>query len=151
MAAEVYLALNSSTAKMQAVQAAAEVALAEAPRQKAIFSAILKVINTHSKGRNKIAHGTFGLVEELPGVLAWVDPVETIKLGDGLNFDKVFIYTKDELEKIINAHYQICAIGQNFSYILRNHVANQFGQIERELVLNDLLKPNIKDWEQFIQ
>jgi hypothetical protein len=141
-AATVFLALEAQTAKAAAINAVAEEQLSDDHRK--LLRAILAVMRTHQKTRDKIVHWTWGYAEQLPDALLLVNPkdllidVKTLAERDPRNFrfpdyNKVYVYTSKDFNDAIQANYRLAQYASRFRFILIDHPGNKDGSIYAEL------------------
>jgi hypothetical protein len=123
-AATVFLALEIQSAKTAAINAVA----ARLPEdQQSLLRAILALIRTNQKSRDKIAHWTWGDSPQIPDALLLANPKDHI---DGpLNYDEIFVYKANDFADIIRSNERLSGISQTFHFILLNHTANRVGAL----------------------
>jgi hypothetical protein len=71
IAAAIFLSIRNSRAQREALTAAAEIALSG--RELEMFRAIAVVYQSLDTQRTDLAHGIFGICEELPDALLWIN------------------------------------------------------------------------------
>lgn len=131
LAASVYLALDSQSAKTNAIKGAAANALRDRPQELVLLEAIIAIAKTNEKDRNKLAHWTWGDSPNIPDAVLLVDPHAT--LGD-LDRSKIYVYRALDFERIIQANDRLCGFGLTLKFILSGHVANRDGRLVERLV-----------------
>ena len=129
LACDVFLSLESQSAKTAAINAAANSALAGKPELN-LLKALLGIANTNSKSRNKLAHWTWGGSPNIPDAVLLVDPKATL---DDINREEIFVYKRSDFESIISENDKLCGHFLSFRFILMNHPANRDGRLYDEL------------------
>jgi hypothetical protein len=131
VAADMYLALDGEGPKKAVVMAAAKSILEQDPFD--LFLAIMSLVDTSQKERNKLAHWTWGDSPMLPDAILLIDPRHL--LHPELGFDKanVYVYTQQDFGAIIAANDRLCGYGLLLQFILSGHPDNQDGKLFREL------------------
>jgi hypothetical protein len=127
-AAAVFLALEIQSAKNVAINAVAS----RLPQdQQSLLRAILALIRTNQKSRDKIAHWTWGDSPQIPDALLLANPKDQIDTG--LNYDEIFIYKAKDFTDIIRSNERLAGFGLQFRFILMDHPANRGGELFAEL------------------
>lgn len=129
-AATAYLALETQSAKTQAIRAVAESVLSSENYE--LLAAILAIAKSCQKSRNRLAHYVWGDSPELPDALLLADPKSLLSLP--LHPDRIFVYTLRDFEEIIRANDRLCGYGGTFRHIIRDADA-----LNREGLLYDML------------
>jgi hypothetical protein len=137
LAANVFLSLEGQSAKNAAIEAAAASALMARPTELRALRAILALVKTNKKDRNKLAHWTWGESPDLTDAVLLFDPRSSI--GE-LDISKVFVYRAADFRSIIQANDRLCGHCLTFKFILTGHVANREGELLSRL----LAEPDIK-------
>lgn len=125
-AAAVFLAMETSTAKSAAISALAERKLS-APNL-ALLRAIIKVVKSAQKERDKIAHWIWGTSAQLLDALLLADPRNL-----DLKREEIYVYREADFVAMISRFERIAGWGLSFRFIMRGHVANRDGQLYDEL------------------
>lgn len=131
LAAEVFLSLEGRAAKLAAINAAAASVLKDRDKELRVLRAILAIVKTNEKDRNKLTHWIWGDSPNLPDALLLVDPQTT--LGK-LDHSGVYVYRAQDFIAITQANDRLCGYGLRFRYVLQNHVANREGRLIAELL-----------------
>lgn len=131
LAAEVFLSLEGRAAKLAAINAAATSVLKDRDEELRVLRAILAIVKTNEKDRNKLTHWIWGDSPNLPDALLLVDPRTT--LGK-LDHSDVYVYRAQDFIAITQANDRLCGYGLQFRYVLQNHVANIEGLLLAELL-----------------
>jgi hypothetical protein len=138
LAAEIFLSLETQSAKTSAINAAAECALANDPEKLALLKGILSISKTNEKSRNKLAHWIWGDSPDLPDALLLVNPKTNI---GNIDRSEVYVYREQDFLSIIQANDRLCKFGLTFQLILCGHVADRDGKL-----FNDLMaEPEIQE------
>ena len=124
-AATVFLALETQTAKTQAINT---VASSLPGAHKEMLQALLAIARTNQKGRDRFAHWIWGDISDLPDALLLLDPRIILRTGN-IEFEDVYIYDEKDFVDIIEANDRLCGFGLLFSFILQGHPGNQGGQL----------------------
>ncbi|TAK05524.1 hypothetical protein EPO44_06370 [bacterium] len=130
MAASVYLALEAQSAKNAAIKTAAEIALKGREQELRVLYAILSIIKTNEKERNKLAHWTWGDSPDIPDALLLVNPRTVIH---ELDRSDIYVYRAPDFQTLIHANDRLCGYGLKFNFVLRDHVANRDDRLLAEL------------------
>lgn len=128
-AATVFLALETQSAKTQAINA---VASSLQSGQKEVLQALLAIARTNQRGRDRLAHWIWGDLSNLPGALLLLDPRIMLRTG-AIELDDVYVYYEKDFLDLIEANDRLCGLGLLFSFTLGDHPANQDGQLLRRL------------------
>ena len=131
LATNIFLSLSNQSAKNDAIRAAADSFFENGSDELAVFRALLAISKTNEKDRNKLAHWTWGDSPNLPDALLLIDPRTTI--GD-LDKSSVYVYRENDFRSIIEANDRLCGFGLRFKFVISGHVANQDGELLRELM-----------------
>jgi hypothetical protein len=127
-AAAVYLALDTQRAKTAAINAVAARVLS--PENQRLLAAILKLVRSNQKSRDRIAHWIWGDSPNIPDALL-ADPIEHV--SGRFNPDRIFVYKKPDFDSVIRANERVAGFGMTFQFIVRGHVANQNNRLYDEL------------------
>ncbi|CAN7190616.1 hypothetical protein LJR230_000422 [Trinickia sp. LjRoot230] len=130
LATEVFLSLEGQAAKSAAIAAAAASVLKDRVAELSVLRAILAIVKTNEKDRNKLAHWTWGDSPNLPDALLLVDPRTTVHELDRCD---VYVYRTQDFLAITQANDRLCGYGLRFRFILQGHVANRGGHLLAEL------------------
>lgn len=126
MMAAVFLAMETASAKSTAITALAERKLsAESLR---LLRAIIKVVKSAEKERNKLAHWTWVWSPQIQNAFLLSDP-RNLKLEK----NNVFAFTADDFSAMITRFERIAGWGLTFRFILSGHSANREGRLFDEL------------------
>jgi hypothetical protein len=138
LATDVFLALEGQGPKAAAIQAAAERVLKDTPERLKLLRAILALVATNQKARDKLAHWIWGDSRNLPDALLLANPKSL--LGD-LDKDEIFVYKEQDFAQIITANDRLCSFGLLFDFILMDHPANR----EDRLFVQLCAEPEIRE------
>jgi hypothetical protein len=138
LAADVFLSLEGQAAKSAAINAAAASVLKDRDPELRLLRAILAIVKTNEKDRNKLAHWTWGDSPNLPDAVLLVHPRST--LGE-LDRSNVYVYRDQDFTAITQANDRLCGYGLRFQFILQGHVANSDDRLLTELSA----EPEIRD------
>lgn len=131
-AAIAYLAIETQSAKTQAIRAVAEQVLS--PEHLNLLEAILAVAKSAQKSRDKLAHHVWGFSPDLSDALLLIDPRVAARQKDIRDFNKsVMVYRENDFIDIIERNNRICGWGLTFQFILGDHPANREGELYDEL------------------
>lgn len=128
-AATAYLALETQNAKSAAILAVSRRFL-DADMNR-LLHAILGVLKTNQKQRDKLAHHLWGWDARFPRSLLLADPREIVT-GPNLR-EQVFLYDEGDLEAIIRANKRLVHFILSYNFILTNHPANKDGSLSARL------------------
>jgi hypothetical protein len=128
IAADVFLALESQSAKTSAISAAAK--RRPEPEQE-LLRAILAIAKGNQKRRDAIAHGAWGFSADLPDALLLSD-TRTVARGRH-GFEGTYVYTRADFESLMNSNYKLASFGRILEWIMMDHVANREGKLYAEL------------------
>lgn len=129
LAADMYLSLETQSAKAQALQTVARKKLSE--ENLALLNAILAIAKTSQKSRDKLAHHVWGESPDLPDALLLIDPKASAK-GD-YSKENIYVYRMNDLTQIIATNDRICGFGLSLGFILSDHPANLDNRLYDEL------------------
>jgi hypothetical protein len=135
----VYSVIRRATGRYEAIRAAASVSVNF--RGQSIISAIMSFTQTVEGHRNDIAHGHWGIVEEIPDVIVWIHGSHAIsthvdkRMTDGrghqyhINFDTshLFYYKIEHFDEIMKDIRSLRNILQAFTL----HASNRDGDVFR--------------------
>ena len=154
-AAAVYLAMETSTAKSEAIRVLSERKLS--PDNRALMQAIIRVSKAAQKERDKLAHWSWGTSEQLPDALLLADPRK-------LTPDRkhIYVYRANDFESMRQRFDKIAGWGQLLMFILMDHPANRGGRLYARLcaepeiasILNRQAEPTIlppQEWPEWLQ
>lgn len=130
LATEVFLSLDGQAAKSAAINAAAVTVLKDRDPELRVLRAILAIVKTNEKDRNKLAHWTWGDSPNLPDAVLLVDPRTTVH---ELDRSDVYVYREQDFIAITQANDRLCGYGLRFRFILKGHMANRDGRQLAEL------------------
>ncbi|MFC3642503.1 hypothetical protein [Aquibium oceanicum] len=131
-AAIAYLAIETQSAKTQAIRAVAQSVLNEDHFE--LLAAILKVAKTAQKSRDKLAHHIWGFSPNLPDALLLVDPRALARRLDPREFgDDVMVYRQPDFMSIIDINNRVCGWGLSLRFIVTGHPANHEGELYAQL------------------
>jgi len=129
LSAKIYFSLDVAKSKTSAIHAA--IASIKDEELRDVLHAIVKLSQIHRKSRDKLAHGIFGYVDELPDAILlwdWKQPLQ-----GNLSTDNVYVYTEKDLNKIISNFQKIVKFGHMAIKILDGDSSNKDGQLFDEL------------------
>ncbi|MCO6388642.1 hypothetical protein [Aliihoeflea sp. 40Bstr573] len=127
-AAIAYLAIETQSAKTQAINAVARSVLSD--EHSRLLAAILAVAKTSQKSRDKLAHHVWGFSPDLPAALLLIDPRVAARETEPEEYRKhVMVYRELDFREIIDLNNRICGWGLDLRFILMGHVANGNGAI----------------------
>lgn len=121
LAATVYLSLEIQSAKSAAINAAAAVKLSE--QEKALLRAILALVKSHQKSRDKIAHWIWGTAPQLPDALLLANPKDLIEIPP--DTDRIFVYRKKDFLDCIAANERLAGYSMNLTFMLSAYADSQ--------------------------
>jgi hypothetical protein len=113
LAATVYLSLEIQSAKSAAINAAADAKLSEPER--ALLRAILALVKSHQKSRDKIAHWIWGFTQELPDALLLANPKDLIDIPP--DKDRIFVYRKKDFLDCIAANERLAGYSMSLAFM----------------------------------
>ncbi len=142
LAADVFLSLQTQSAKSAAIETAAARVLENRPEELRVLRAILGIAKTNEKERNKLAHWTWGESKQIPDALLLVDPRS---VDDHLDRSNIYVYRAQDFQSIIRANDRLCGFGLTFTFILIGHVANDEGRLLRELVAEPDIQARLRN------
>ena len=125
-AAAVYLAMETSTAKSEAIRVLSERKLS--PDHRALMQAIIRVSKACQKERDKLAHWSWGTSPELPEALLLADPRIL-----NANPNNIYVYRANDFESMRHRFDRIASWGMLLKFILMDHVANHEGRLYAKL------------------
>jgi hypothetical protein len=137
IAADVFLALETQSAKIAAINAAAK-RLPE--NQEQLLHAILRIAKSKQRARDKIAHGSWGFSPQLPDALLLIDPRASFAESNHKH-DHIYVYRQSDFEGIIRDNAKVAGFVSNLHWIITGHVANRDGRLRDEL----LAEPEIRE------
>lgn len=114
-AASVYLSLNSQAPKTQAIQAVARGVLTK--EQKAVLDAILSIAKTNQPHRDRIAHGVWGVSDDLPDALLLT--TNTAMHSSYVSKEDILVYREIDFKQIIEANDRLCGYAGTFWHVAR--------------------------------
>lgn len=129
LAAVAYLALETQSAKTDAINAIADKVLDKEKR--ALLAAILKVAKTSQKGRDKLAHHIWGYSPQIPDGFLLVHPKDA--LADRLDHDAIYVWKDADFQGIIRQNDRLCGFGLRFNFLLRTPPWMKPNELYREL------------------
>lgn len=131
-AAIAYLAIETQSAKTQAIRAVAQATL-EAKHFN-LLVAVLAVAKTAQKSRDKLAHHIWGYSPELPDALLLIDPKSLARRAKPRDMSEdVMVYREHDFSEVIKLNNRICEWGLTLNFIISDHVANRDGRLYDEL------------------
>ena len=113
LAATVFLALEIQSAKSAAINAAAEEKLSV--ENKALLSAILAVVKSHQKTRDKLAHWVWGYSDQIPDGLLLTNPKDTMRPFPA---DLIYVWKETDFKAAISANERLAGYGSMFRLML---------------------------------
>jgi hypothetical protein len=126
----VYKVLRRSTARIEAIKAAAEITLNEEERK--LLAAIIVFFQSVEKERNDLAHGTFMTFSSLPDDVIWIESSKRAIISAKHRNKETFI-----LKRIRDSTQEL--LENAFSYRTTD-IQTIFDQIKRlELIMTDAL------------
>ena len=128
LAADIFLALEIQSAKSAAINTAAQKLPDD---QQSVLRAILAIQKTNQKSRDKIAHWTWGHSPQIEDGLLLTNPKN--RAMERQARDQIFIYKKEDLEKIIQANDRLCGYAQQFMFVIGSHPLALEGQLFAKL------------------
>jgi hypothetical protein len=131
VAGKVYLAMDTSSAKAKAIRTAAHHVLAAEPEKLRALPVIQKLIATSEKHRNKLAHHTWGISDDLPDVLLLADPRNLL---DGSDLSHIFVYREHDFTEMINANGSLVGYVGTFTHVLQQTDARRRGVLFDQLL-----------------
>lgn len=114
-AATVFVALEIQSAKMAAINAVADLKLSD-PHKK-LLRAILSLIKTNQKSRDKIAHWTWGDSPDIPDALLLSNPKDSSSLAP-VSPDKILVYKERDFRDIIAQNERLAGFGRRFQLVI---------------------------------
>ncbi len=142
IASEMYLALESQSAKKAAICSAANVFLKDKLNEMNVLQAILAIMKTNEKDRNKLAHWIWGDSPLIPDALLLIDPRNTLNVE--LDLSEIFVYKAHDFYSIIKSNDHLCGIGLEFNFIIQGHPANWDGRLLNKLMAEPEIKKRMK-------
>ncbi len=125
-AAAVYLAMETATAKSAAISVLAARKLT--PENQRLLRAIIKLVKTAQKDRDKLAHWVWGLSPDLPDALLLLDPRSLSS-----SHDQIYVYRSQDFQAMRQRFESLAKHSHLFWFILQNHVANRELQLYERL------------------
>jgi hypothetical protein len=131
-AAIAYLAIETQSAKTQAIRAVAQNVLSSENFE--LLTAILAVAKTSQKSRDKLAHHVWGFSPNLSDALLLIDPRVAARQPERDDYRKnVMVYRESDFRGAIDTNNRICGWGLSLRFILMGHPANRDNQLYDEL------------------
>lgn len=144
-AATVYLALDTRSPQLKAIQAVAKKNLRK--EQNELLNAILAIVRSNQKARDKLVHWIWEDTPDLPDSLLLANPKDLVetnaipKPGKTIDVAKIlstlisaiYVYRAKDFQDIIRANERLADFGMKFRFILMNHPANTENQLYDQL------------------
>ena len=131
-AAIAYLAIETQSAKTQAIRAVAQNVLDG--KHFSLLAAVLAVAKTAQKSRDKLAHHIWGYSPDLPDALLLIDPKSMARRQEPREMrEDVMVYRERDFADIIELNHRICRWGQSIRFILIDHPGNREGRLYDKL------------------
>tara|TARA_B100000678_G_scaffold202315_1_gene170228 strand:+ start:548 stop:1162 length:615 start_codon:yes stop_codon:yes gene_type:complete len=105
LVATAYLALTTSSAKLNVILAVGEKRMV--PKHYKVLQAILSIVKSREKARNKLAHRVWGYSIELPDALLLADPAHLLALP--ATAKDVFVYKAADFKSIISDNEELAS------------------------------------------
>lgn len=125
-AAAVYLAMETSSAKSAAINTLAELKLTQ--DNLVLLKAIIKILKSSEKHRNKLAHWIWGTSDQIPDGLLLADPRDR-----RFSPENIYVYKAVDFDGYRTLFSRIAGWGMLFRFILMDHVANRNGELYHQL------------------
>ena len=136
-AATIYLALETQSAKVAAINAVARKKLTK--EHNALLAAILKLAKANQKQRDRLAHWVWGNSPNLPDALLLADPrVMAVRFP---THDDIQVYTSQDFNDLIAGNDRVCGHGFFFNWM----ISGQGPQSPEELYQRLCAEPEIRD------
>lgn len=142
LAATAYLALEARSARSAVITAVARARL-DADHVR-LLEAILAVAKSAQRGRDRIAHWTWGYSRDIPDAVLLADPKDLHSDPDpraDIPREKVLVYKQPDFEELIRANDRLCGFCLRFLFILQNHPSSTDGQLFARLSM----EPEIRE------
>lgn len=125
-AAAIFVALETRSAKSAAIDTLARLKLDD--KHLALLRAIISIVNSTQKTRDKLAHWTWGISPQIPDAVLLSDPRNLEQTPD-----KIFVYRAKDFDDLTAKCDRICGWGMLFRFILNEHPVNSDGRIYDKL------------------
>jgi hypothetical protein len=149
---ELYNAFGGASLKDNSIKVLARSRLE--PSDCKIIEALLKVVQSHQKIRDKIAHWYWGMSDDIPDGLILIDPkyllarharfLDFRKKGQvplfSIDLEKIYVYRVSDLEVDANAFMQVAELVRR-CYLLCSRTGEKLVALRDELSKHDLLAP----------
>ena len=126
--AAMFLALDSSSAKSNALTPFIQKLDV---RYQRLYAAVLKLLRSRQKSRDKLAHWVWGYSAELPDSLLLADPRVMVTVDKTVHSyllilaENVFVYREADFRKIIQNNEELAGYGFKLAWIISGHIANR--------------------------
>ncbi len=133
LAAKVFLAMEIQSAKAVAITTAADSKLPD--HHKALLRAILALVKTHQKSRDKIVHWTWGYSPDIPDALLLIDPKDLV---GPFKMDRIYVYRERDFVDCIRANVRLAEYVECFRIMLSG-TPGQYEQLSSEPEIRERL------------
>lgn len=123
-----YLSLEGDGPKIAMLKSVAKFRLE--PRYFDLFNAVLSLVKSAKKNRDKLVHWAWGYSPDLPDAYLLSDPRKNVH---STNTDYVYVYSSNDFEDIVRTNDRLCGYGQLFGWICDGHISNKDDELYHEL------------------
>jgi len=121
IAAKIYLSLDTTRAKSQALEQLVEEIGDD--RQKAVTKAIVSISKSREKERDKLAHRVLGISNALEDALLLINP-KSITVTAAVHYEEILVYRENDFKSVIEGNLKLSEYIKTLLRVLKDRQNN---------------------------